>query len=30
MAAKGYRVYADTFINTIFVENRAWESRRKD
>ena len=27
MHAKGYMTYADTYINTIFVENLAWNSR---
>lgn len=27
MAANGYLVYADTYINTVFVDRQAWESR---
>lgn len=27
MGSKGYQVYADTFINTIFVEGNRWERR---
>jgi len=27
MIGRGYRVYADTHVNTIFVEKQAWEDR---
>jgi len=29
MSSQDYAVYADTFINTIFVEGTAWRSRRR-
>jgi len=29
MCDRGYTVYADTFINTIFVERQAWAGRRR-
>jgi hypothetical protein len=28
MRSVGYEVYADTYINTLFVESAAWERRQ--